>query len=289
MKNDPIYVITVMKSKDYFEKFRDRVVGFYHEFVNAKNAVLANSMDMYENEYDNWQVKMKNFVSGFVDNIIFRDDLLDSYQLLAQPEFKNIICFDEGIPVRFEDVSRKYNQINLYKGSFNPVHSAHLEIAKLSESKYENSRTFFAISRNTFGKGNVSEKDLLKRINKINLCGYPVLVFDNGFVYDNVQAIQKRFSGKVVPIMGADTFNRFMNCWDKNDLSELENLKSDWTSYHSPRGRLELGFEECFGKVEFLVFGRDVEVTDFGFDVKYEFVDFDMKISSSEIRAGKII
>jgi len=236
--------------------------------------------------YDNWQVKMKDTKFGFVDNIIFRDYILDSYQLLSQQFLNTLVCFDEGIPVRFENVSRKYSQINMYKGSFNPVHSAHLEIAKIAESKFENSRTFFAISRNTFGKGIIEEKELYKRINRINMKGYPVLVFDNGFVYDNFQAIQKRFSGNVMPIMGADTFNRFMNCWNTNDLSQLEHQVSDWTSYHSERGRLELGFEECFGKANFLVFGRTVEIQSHDFDVKFEYVDFDMNISSTMIREG---
>jgi hypothetical protein len=52
MKNDPIYVITMMRSKDYFEKFQSRVVGFYHEKQNAEEAVLANSLDIYECEFD---------------------------------------------------------------------------------------------------------------------------------------------------------------------------------------------------------------------------------------------
>ncbi len=52
MKNDPIYVITMMRSKDYFEKFRERVVGFFHEKENAENHLLKNYGDIYENEYD---------------------------------------------------------------------------------------------------------------------------------------------------------------------------------------------------------------------------------------------
>ena len=52
MNNTAIFVITMIRSKDYFEKFNDRCVGFYHEFKDADSSVLANSLDIYENEYD---------------------------------------------------------------------------------------------------------------------------------------------------------------------------------------------------------------------------------------------
>lgn len=52
MNNDPIYVITMLNSKYYFDKFHQRVVGFYHEKEIAESAVLENSLDIYENEYD---------------------------------------------------------------------------------------------------------------------------------------------------------------------------------------------------------------------------------------------
>lgn len=208
-------------------------------------------------------------------------------EVLEQPNLNTIVCFENNLPVRFEDISRKYSSLNLYKGSFNPVHSAHLEIAKIAENRNEQSKTFFAISRNIYQKGKVATDDLKERIRLINSYGYPVLVFDDGFFYDNVLAVRNRFSGKVNPIMGADTFNRLMNCYQTNDLSVIERGIYDNCSWFPMRERLEMTFDKCFGDTTFLVFGRNVELNSFGFPAKYDFVDFDMNISSSEIRAGK--
>lgn len=208
-------------------------------------------------------------------------------KLIRQQNLNTLICYDCCVPVRFEDISRKYSSLNLYKGSFNPVHSAHLEIAKIAEHRNENSRTVFALSRNTYQKGKIPEEQLMERIRVINCSGYPVLVFDDGFFYDNVLAVRNRFSGKVNPIMGADTFNRLMNCYQTNDLSVIERGIYDNCSWFPMRERLEMTFDKCFGDTTFLVFGRNVELNDYGFPAKYDFVDFDMNISSSEIRAGK--
>jgi hypothetical protein len=209
------------------------------------------------------------------------------YKPIQQKNLNTLICYDCGVPVRFEDISRKYSSLNLYKGSFNPIHSAHQEIAKIAEHRNENSRTIFALSRNTYQKGKIPEDQLMERIRAINSAGYPVLVFDDGFFYDNVLAVQNRFSGKVNPIMGADTFNRLMNCYQTNDLSVIERGIYDNCSWFPMRERLEMTFNKCFGDTTFLVFGRNVELNTFGFPAKYDFVDFDMNISSSEIRAGK--
>lgn len=222
---------------------------------------------------------LSKIVSGWVDRT--------RHHPIKQNNLNTVICYDCGVPVRFEDITRKYSSLNLYKGSFNPIHSAHLEIAKIAEQRNENSRTVFSLSRNTYQKGKIPEEQLLERIRAINSAGYPVLVFDDGFFYDNVLAVQNRFSGKVNPIMGADTFNRLMNCYETNDLSVIERGIYDNCSWHPMRERLEMTFDKCFGDTTFLVFGRNVELNTFGFPAKYDFVDFDMNISSSEIRAGK--
>lgn len=222
---------------------------------------------------------LSKIVSGWVDRT--------RHHPIKQNNLNTVICYDCGVPVRFEDITRKYSSLNLYKGSFNPIHSAHLEIAKIAEQRNENSRTVFSLSRNTYQKGKIPEEQLLERIRAINFAGYPVLVFDDGFFYDNVLAVQNRFSGKVNPIMGADTFNRLMNCYETNDLSVIERGIYDNCSWYPMRTRLEMTFDKCFGDTTFLVFGRNVELNTFGFPAKYDFVDFDMNISSSEIRAGK--
>lgn len=254
--------------------------------------------DLICNYEDGFKVNLQKTHYNFVDNVIHRGILNDSEYLLSQKSFNNLICFENGEPIRFEDMSRKYKQLNLYKGSFNPIHSAHKEIAKFAEQKYENSRTVFAISRNTYDKGRVSEKDLLKRISKINFEGYPVLIFDSGYIYDNFYMLKNRFDGKIVPIMGADTFNRFMNCYVTGDFGVEEERVIKYyrifdfvhTEIYNPETikiHYSETYEHCFGKVDILVFGRDVEIKiPEHITPKYEYVDFDMKISSTQIRKG---
>ena len=138
------------------------------------------------------------------------------------------------------------------------------------------------------------EKDLLKRISKINFEGYPVLIFDSGYIYDNFYMLKNRFDGKIVPIMGADTFNRFMNCYVTGDFGHYErcvfgsifNVETVNDTNDLNRGFSET-YEHCFGKVDILVFGRDMEIKiPEHITPKYEYVDFDMKISSTQIRNG---
>lgn len=246
-------------------------------YIERLGKVVIELISAFED--NNSKPNMTKVVSGNVD--------YGDCEVLNQPNLNTIICFENNLPVRFEDISRKYSSLNLYKGSFNPIHSAHLEIAKIAEHRNENSRTIFALSRNTYQKGKIPEEQLMERIRAINSAGYPVLVFDDGFFYDNVLAVQNRFSGKVNPIMGADTFNRLMNCYQTNDLSVIERGIYDNCSWFPMRERLEMTFNKCFGNTTFLVFGRNVELNTFGFPAKYDFVDFDMNISSSEIRAGK--
>lgn len=246
-------------------------------YIERLGKVVIELISAFEDKYGG--LNLSNVKTGNVD--------CGNPNILDQHNLNTIVCFENNLPVRFEDISRKYSSLNLYKGSFNPVHSAHLEIAKIAENRNEQSKTFFAISRNIYQKGKVATDDLKERILLINSYGYPVLVFDDGFFYDNVLAVRNRFSGKVNPIMGADTFNRLMNCYQTNDLSVLERGIYDNCSWFPMRERLEKTFDKCFGDTTFLVFGRNVELNTFGFPVKYDFVDFDMNISSSEIRAGK--
>lgn len=286
----------------------DFPIYFHVTLSNCSNLNFGNRFDTISNvgnivydlicNYDGFKVNLQKTHYNFVDNVIHRGILNDSEYLLSQKSFNNLICFENGEPIRFEDMSRKYKQLNLYKGSFNPIHSAHKEIAKLAEQKYENSRTVFAISRNTYDKGRVPEKDLLKRISKINFEGYPVLIFDSGYIYDNFYMLKNRFDGKIVPIMGADTFNRFMNCYVTGDFGVEEERVIKYyrifdfvhTEIYNPETikiHYSETYEHCFGKVDILVFGRDVEIKiPEHITPKYEYVDFDMKISSTQIREG---
>lgn len=203
-----------------------------------------------------------------------------SEKVLEQDSLKTLVTFIDGKPVRFEDHFRGIDNLILYKGSFNPIHEGHIEIAKKSLEKIPG-KIVFGLSRNVYQKGKVSKEDLMKRILQINEAGFPVVVFDEGFFFDNFYALKNRFPGKVNLTMGVDTFNRLVKCYDNAEFSELEKFYSGDAEIDDS----EYMFEENFGDTFFLVFGRNSEkVYTSILKINYEYVEFDMKISSTEIR-----
>lgn len=43
-----VYIVTVIRTGHHWRK---RVMGFYHSFKDAEEAVLSNELDMFEREY----------------------------------------------------------------------------------------------------------------------------------------------------------------------------------------------------------------------------------------------
>ena len=214
-------------------------------------------------------------------------DISTCTDVLTQKYMNTLVCFVDGKPVRFEDYSRKYDNLILYKGSFNPVHIGHLEIARNAQERCPNSMVVFAISRDTYQKGRISNEDLMKRIKDINDRGYMAMVFDSGFFYDNYRAVSSRFHGRTDIALGADSFNRLIKCYETKEFSELErdNLGDE---YYQDEGdnesRSAQYFEKNFGNAHFHVYGRRQELQTGFIKASHTYVDFDVDVSSTTIR-----
>lgn len=122
------------------------------------------------------------------------------------------LVINNGELKRLEDIFRDKEQIVLFKGSFNPIHIGHDYIMKNVESKYPNSGRAYAISLETYEKGEVDYDDLIDRVSKLNELGYPVVIFKSGWFHANVNTMRVRgFKQKIVMPLGSDTVNRLLS------------------------------------------------------------------------------
>lgn len=207
------------------------------------------------------------------------------------------VFFKDGKPVRLEDVTRKYRRIALYKGSFNPIHHGHVQIAKTVED--EDTLVIFAISKNTYQKGEAQNESILKRLEMIDSENFMCAVFEIGYFYDNVRYLVERTALYVDLIMGVDTFNRLIKCYETFEFSASERSAIlGFISMHKLDVNTEaitvedviakhrsLIFNWNFRGIGFQVFGRKEEphVTDIMVDYVFH-RNFDCAVSSSEIR-----
>ena len=217
-----------------------------------------------------------------------RSDTVDGGSMLSAMNSRATCLIHEGKLARIEEVSRKYRRIVLYKGSFNPMHLAHEEIAR--KVMAEDTLVILGISRNTYSKGQVSLVEMVDRCKNISELGYTVAIFEEGYFYDSIEILKKRTGLPVDVAMGVDTFNRLARCYDTGDFSPLERIR-----IYSETGRLGLAldwsdnrakvFNAVFGDTIFHVFGRGEPLYTSTLDPKIMFDEtYNNPVSSSEIR-----
>ena len=222
-----------------------------------------------------------------------RPDYVDMANGLIAANSKATVLINKGEMARIEEVARKYSRIVLYKGSFNPIHKAHAEIA--SKMDTEGTLVLLGISRNTYSKGLVPLSDIVDRCQSITDAGFNVILFEEGYFYDNVEILKKRTGLQVDVVMGVDTFNRLVKCYDTGDFSNLERRR-----LYEEHGRLGLTgivsdnhwalhspalFNAVFNGTTFYVFGRGEPLYTSTLDPKIVFDEtYNNPVSSSEIR-----
>jgi len=133
-------------------------------------------------------------------------DLLES---IRNEDDDNFICIKEGKLIRMEDLFRDQETILLYKGSFNPVHAAHLHNAEVAKAKY-GIDPVFVISSSVYQKGWIEPIELKHRVEILNDLGYAVIITKDGYFNKNTEYIRKKFKQPIVYIVGSDTLNRIL-------------------------------------------------------------------------------
>ena len=173
---------------------------------------------------------------------------------------ENIVLIDKNRQIlRFESVLRETQNLLLYKGSFNPPHIAHQEIANKCEQKYGH-KPIFCISTKTYGKPDIALDDLENRITMLNKLGYSVIISKKPMFKDIVEFINNKYAGKITLLMGSDTFDRYLS-------TTPEELPVDYVVFQRPGMTLTHSSE----KYQHL---KD----------KLSFIDHDIEVSSTLAR-----
>jgi len=139
---------------------------------------------------------------------------------------ENIIWIKDGKILRFENLLRETENLFLYKGSFNPPHIAHQEVATVTKNVY-GVNPLFCISTKTYGKVDMTSKDLHKRVVMLNSLGYDVIISKKPMFRDIVDYIRLKYQGKITLLMGSDTFDRYLD-------TTPEELPVDYVVFQRP-------------------------------------------------------
>ena len=161
-----------------------------------------------------------------------------------------ILTFNrDGSMCRLETILREGSQvihptIPIYKGSFNPPHKVHLDIAKSVSGRLHH-QTIFMISLDTYSKANVDPTDIYKRIKILNRLGHHVIVNRDGKYNNAIDLVQERTDRELVWVAGGDTINRLADMTDPN--IEQPVLTADFIAFKRPT--VEMNDNLPFGNV----------------------------------------
>jgi len=203
--------------------------GIYHINLNSldsrKEKIKRIGEIGIELIYNDVNINYNSFPEE-IDYVV--DDLNESSILISEESDldKSFVSYPKKI-CRTEELLRKVkNGLILYKGSFNPITKAHLEIIDKTKEEYPDYDVCLSISTNPYDKNKVNSEDLFNRVRLINKLGYPVLVYNKPDFSKMVSFLRsKNYNNKLVFPMGIDTYNRIAhlpkNEWDVINDSEL--------------------------------------------------------------------
>lgn len=212
-----------------------------------------------------------NYVDGFTDDRRHTQecDILRHTEEMIKLAYLIIVTGCVLVPTEY---TIKYipsafiveSSVNIYPGSFNPIHEAHREIKKLSEEITGN-KTYLEISIKNFDKKTINLDEVNSRLDKIGEC--VILSYNRTFVskYD--------WLVKNYPNLTHINFVCGVDTWDR--------IPDEDRKYFGSKGN-----------VKFLVFGRHCKWMSDEEHKKHEnilifhssLIDYDNKISSSQIR-----
>lgn len=154
--------------------------------------------------------------SGYIDNV--SNSIVETCQTLINASLSDndsfIVFKADGTIIPLSEWLRYNSDPVIYKGSFNPLHEAHIKFA-------QNHRAALMISCRNFDQTKeVTYQNLVNRIKLVHLYGFDVIVNTRPLFFDLSRRIlsDPNLIGTLSLLMGIDTFNRLIQSEDKQSL-----------------------------------------------------------------------
>jgi nicotinic acid mononucleotide adenylyltransferase len=247
-----------------------------HFYVSSMNIPVVDAIwESYRNE--SRLIEMKQNVEAA---LIMNNDV---------DGLENFLCFTPNNEmIRFEDIVRlnkgKNKGIIMQKGTYNPFHRMHKNIAENAKKQYPDYPHVLVLSAVTCDKGINDAAVLEERIKNLTEQGYYVMVTKSGYFINNIHWIRKYYlTLNIVFPVGEDTIERFLR---------------DWESYYQDYPYIIYSeYQKGFAHVEWFITKRKSDTKHFGALIpkyqahtnNFKYSDLDMDdISSTKIRSGEI-
>jgi hypothetical protein len=170
----------------------------------------------------------------------YGENLVTLISSMTRNYYGSVFINKNGQTQRLETFLRNKETVVAYKGSFDKIHTGHLEIAKHSKD------TLFVLSTRVHEKGAIEPEALAKRTKLINSLGYDVLIINTKFFEDFVDFLRNRgYMNKIEMVMGRDTAIRLWTMknfknnpnvsfiyFDRDKLGEIDGIDKNMFHFH---------------------------------------------------------
>jgi nicotinic acid mononucleotide adenylyltransferase len=270
------YFISLIK--DYLMKIIDR--HFYKPSINV--SVVDAIWESYRSPHPRDIIQLRQNIEA---TLMINNNIKDH---------ENFLCFSpDNQMIRFEDIVRlnkgKNKGIIMQKGSYNPFHRMHRNIAENAKKHYPDYPHVLVLSSLTCDKGMVDTAALEERVNNLTAQGYYVMITKSGYFIQNIEWIRQYYTAlNIIFPVGEDTIERFLRDWEGYYQDYPSDL--DYIIYSE--------YQKGFENVEWFITKRNSDTKHFGALIptyaanalnNFKYSDLDMDdISSTKIRTGEI-
>lgn len=240
---------------------------FYHLTLNAGNESFSSRklkiealgyvcLNILDAKNDLSRLE-KTHQDGMIDIIMdsegntlnYLETLLKTQMKLKEEDNSDCLIYvtSKGNVERVENLFRENPILNVYKGSFNPIHIFH-DLFAQEITDITGVKTVLALSLNPLFK-TINYQEVLNRVKMLNEHGYDVLITNKGEFHFDRQTIENRDVCKSIKqvnfLAGVDTLNRILDTTFKLQKPDVlpdfwRMMYPDTTFYYAKREGYEL-------------------------------------------------
>lgn len=210
------------------------------------------------------------YIDLYLNNDLSYDkkSIFSNLQLTSSGNVNNAVVFQKnGKITRLTEFLRSdFDNLVVFKGSFNPIHDQHVNLMKESKKLFSNVYGVFCISlfnRDT-SKHQLDYDNLLKRIELINSLGYSVILDRHGYFKDSYKLIKSNpsFNNKQLHyITGADIFDRFIDDNINDNRNGIPVLDYDCTFIYADRNNIEINPGKMYRTIKLVIDSSEISST----------------------------